>query len=153
MHVLHVEDDPDIRDLVSLILSGEADVDSVESLAAARERLAGATYDVILTDLRLPDADGVDAVTILTPYGLPVVVLSAQTDGGVLVQAAASGAADYVGALNRDALLRRLTFACARASKQKASGSKPPFGRPRMTLSCFEALKPYITTSRAPFGA
>lgn len=82
IRVLVVEDDPIFAKLVQVQLRtlGEprCEVVHAASLAAARERLAGARFDVILTDLGLPDSQGpatADAIEAAAP-GTPIVVLS-----------------------------------------------------------------------------
>jgi CheY-like chemotaxis protein len=152
LRILHIEDNPDTRDIVKHVLRGEMEVHGVGSLAAAHELLAasGITFDVVLTDLGLPDATGTEVITALQPYNLPIVVLSANADDSTLQRAAALGAADYVGVLTRDALLKRVRFVHARATKQKASGSRSPFGRQRMAAARFEQLKPFIACCAFP---
>ena len=59
MKVLLVEDADDIRDLLSLLLSADgAEVRAVGSATAAVETAAAWTFDVLLTDLGLPDVAG-----------------------------------------------------------------------------------------------
>ncbi|HEV2673433.1 MAG TPA: ATP-binding protein [Aliidongia sp.] len=80
--VLHVEDDPDIVDLVSAALQSKADLVAAGSLAAARLALEQARFDVIVLDVGLPDGSGLDLLdTIDAMEGGPkpaVVLFSAQ---------------------------------------------------------------------------
>ncbi len=56
--VLIVDDDPDVRELIELTLEGQGhDVDRVESGPAALERLAQHAYDLVVSDLDMPDLD------------------------------------------------------------------------------------------------
>ena len=59
--VLVVDDEPDLRTLYELTLLREGHhVDAAGSLAEARERLASGAFDVVITDMRLPDGLGLE---------------------------------------------------------------------------------------------
>jgi len=80
-HILHVDDDPDVLDIVVAILEGRAQVTSVSSLSEARKAVAAAQFDLVILDLSLADGLGVELLPSLrTPSGLPlpVVIFSAQ---------------------------------------------------------------------------
>src|SRR5258706_13160518 len=78
--VLVVDDEPAIRELLELTLAkmGLA-VDSAGSLGEARQRLRGARYQLCLTDMRLPDGEGLDLVRHIAGLAgdLPVAVITA----------------------------------------------------------------------------
>ena len=102
LNVLLVEDDPDYAEFVKLSLA-DADLTSfqlehVDCLAAARDRLEGNDYDVILLDLGLPDACDFEALSQVREQRpeLPVVVLTGNSDPCVGVEAASMGAHDYL---------------------------------------------------------
>ncbi|MGH8226198.1 MAG: response regulator, partial [Gammaproteobacteria bacterium] len=61
--VLVVDDEADLRELLALTLA-EMGLEAVaaENIAAARRRIAGEHLDLVLTDMRLPDGDGLDLV-------------------------------------------------------------------------------------------
>jgi two-component system response regulator PilR (NtrC family) len=63
---LVVDDEPDIRTLLEITL-GRMQVACVTcaDLAEARARLAEQRYDVCLTDMRLPDGDGINLVRLI----------------------------------------------------------------------------------------
>ena len=80
--ILHVEDDPDVRAVVQKILQDSVEIVRAESLAAAREILAGpdSTFDLILLDLALGDGRGEELLADLkteSGVNIPVVVFSA----------------------------------------------------------------------------
>lgn len=80
--ILHVEDDPDVREVVQKILRNNVDIVRAESLTAARNILAGPdkAFDLILLDLALGDGRGEDLLADLnaeTDTNIPVVVFSA----------------------------------------------------------------------------
>lgn len=81
-HLLVVEDEPDTGRLLYLMLHDAGySVERVQSLHAAREKLADHRYDAITLDLHLPDGSGAQLIeeirrTPLTRH-LPIVVISA----------------------------------------------------------------------------
>lgn len=102
MRILYVEDNPRDADLVRRCLAhGEAppQLDIATTLAEAREALRnGKRYDVLLTDLNLPDGQGIDLVVELRAQALPlaVVALTGQGDESVVLSALKAGADDYL---------------------------------------------------------
>jgi two-component system response regulator PilR (NtrC family) len=97
--VLVVDDEPDIRELLELTLGkmGLA-VDSAGSLGEARERLRDARYQLCLTDMRLPDGEGLELVRHIAalPGDLPVAVITAYGSAENAVAALKAGAFDYL---------------------------------------------------------
>ncbi|MGB5080089.1 MAG: sigma-54 dependent transcriptional regulator [Burkholderiales bacterium] len=97
--VLVVDDEADIRELLelSLVRMGLG-VDGAGSVAAARELLQSRRYDLCLTDMRLPDGDGVDIVRFIGAQcaDLPVAVITAFGSTENAVAALKAGAFDYL---------------------------------------------------------
>ena len=61
--VLVIDDEPDIRELLEITLSRMGlDVETAADLREGRRALASATFDLCLTDMRLPDGNGLDLV-------------------------------------------------------------------------------------------
>jgi len=79
-HILHVEDDADVLQVVQAILQETAIVSSARDLAHAREMLAAETYDLVLLDPTLPDGSGIDLLPLLRRKRgrIPVVLFSAR---------------------------------------------------------------------------
>jgi len=97
--VLVVDDEPDIRELLELTLAKMGlGVDSVGSIAEAKERLKSERYDLCLTDMRLPDGEGLELVRHISGMGadLPVAVITAFGSAENAVAALKAGAFDYV---------------------------------------------------------
>lgn len=97
--VLIVDDEHDIRELLVLTLSRMGlRTETAPTLSAARELLASATYDLCLTDMRLPDGSGLDLVgEISTRYpGMPVAMITAYGNVEAAVEALKVGAFDFV---------------------------------------------------------
>ena len=97
--VLVVDDEPDIRELLELTLVKMGlDVESVGSIAEAKERLKSDSYDLCLTDMRLADGEGLELVRHIAGLGadLPVAVITAHGSAENAVAALKAGAFDYV---------------------------------------------------------
>jgi DNA-binding response OmpR family regulator len=112
MRLLIVEDNPRLAALIGKALSDQAfAVDSVASVEAASAALHTATYDLILLDLALPDADGEDILRSLRARGraTPVLVMTARGDVLDRVRILNEGADDYlVKPFSLDELLARV---------------------------------------------
>ena len=97
--MLVIDDEADIRELleISLVRMGLA-VDCVGSVSAAKARLQDRQYDLCLTDMRLPDGDGLELVRHIGAHcnDLPVAVITAFGSTENAVAALKAGAFDYV---------------------------------------------------------
>ena len=116
--VLVVDDDAAIRTVVAQALrrSGH-DVTVADSLAQLERALAVAIPDVLITDVVLPDGDGIDHVRNVAERHptLPIIVLSAQNTLTTAVRAAEVGAYEYLPKpFDLDVLSRAVTGALAR---------------------------------------
>jgi two-component system, NtrC family, response regulator PilR len=97
--ILVVDDEPDLLTLYELALLREGlDVSTASTLAAARQALAENRYDLLVTDMRLPDGMGLELVQQLTQEGRPerAVVITAYGSADNAVQALKAGAFDYL---------------------------------------------------------
>lgn len=98
MRYLLVEDNSELADAVAkrLVMDGHA-VDHATTLAEAEDCLAGATYDLILLDVMLPDGDGRDFLVRNRPFlETPVIMLTARSQVSDRVGALDQGADDYI---------------------------------------------------------
>jgi DNA-binding response OmpR family regulator len=97
-HILVVDDDPAIRQLLSEYLSGsDLRVTAVPDGAAMRAALGSGGIDLILLDLGTGAEDGIDLASRLRgESAIPVVMLSSRTDEADRVMALELGADDYV---------------------------------------------------------
>ena len=121
--ILIVEDKDSLRTMLVQMLSEEGwGVAAVSSGAAAIERLrAGETTDLVLTDWRLPGADGLqvlDAARSVDPT-LPVIVMTAFGSIETAVDAMKRGAEDFITKPVEPELLRLLV---ARAIERRRRG-------------------------------
>jgi CheY-like chemotaxis protein len=126
--LLLIDDSPDdarllARDVnrptsTSQLLGGRVSVRSVSTLEAATTILADGGVDVVVLDLNLPDAKGLDAVRLLTrqfPF-VPVVVVSGLDDERLANDAVHAGAQDYLvkGTFEPRVLQRVISYAIGR---------------------------------------
>jgi signal transduction histidine kinase len=137
VHVLFVEDSQADARMIEIELAGGVfDIDRVATLAEALARIAARTFDVVLLDLSLPDANGVTAFETIHAVAplLPVVVLTGLDDDPTALALVHAGAQDYltkdelVGghvarslryAIERHRLRHELEAALKRESEQK----------------------------------
>ncbi|MES2626416.1 MAG: sigma-54 dependent transcriptional regulator [Pseudomonadota bacterium] len=97
--VLIVDDEPDIRELLEITLSRmNLSTMSAGNLGTARKLLAANKFDLCLTDMRLPDGDGLELVKdIQNNYqNLPVAVITAHGSTETAITALKSGAFDFL---------------------------------------------------------
>src|SRR5258706_4827343 len=97
IRVLLVEDNPgDVRLFLELLRetgAGHVKVDHVDRLATALERLSNQAFDVVLLDLSLPDAHGLDTLVRAHAHApsVPIVVLTGLDDQALAGQDVRSG--------------------------------------------------------------
>ncbi|WP_407275864.1 sigma-54-dependent transcriptional regulator [Halothiobacillus sp. DCM-1] len=110
---LIVDDELDIRTLIALALKREGVTCHLAAdLAEARQHLQqhGATLGFCLTDMRLPDGDGLDLLDEIRAQwpNLPVAVITAHGQVDAAVRALKAGAFDFVSKPIEHAVLKRL---------------------------------------------
>jgi two-component system cell cycle response regulator len=120
--VLLVEDNPAdarlLREALAEIADSRFEITHCETLAQAHEFLAKNTSDVILSDLGLPDSQGLETIRHIhkAAPGVPVVVLTALNDESFGGQVLQEGAQDYLvkGQIDGRLLWRALRYAMER---------------------------------------
>lgn len=115
-HVLIVDDDSDTRELLAEIISAEGcSTACADSLRAARKQIARQRPDVVLTDLTLPDGNGIDFFNDADCHaGTEIVLITGHASVETAVEALRLGAADY---LTKPVNLRRLKALLARVPR------------------------------------
>jgi len=97
--ILVVDDDPHMRESVSLLLNASGhDVVTAENAGQALEKLKQASVDVVLTDIRMPGISGVELterIHKLNPE-VPVILMTAYAEMDVSVDAIHKGAFDFI---------------------------------------------------------
>ena len=99
-HILVVDDEPDIRNLVQEILEDEGfSVNVAENAAKARQEIESFKPDLILLDIWMPDVDG---ITLLKEWKendhviAPIVMMSGHANVETAVEATRLGAYDFI---------------------------------------------------------
>src|SRR3954463_13609540 len=126
-HVLVVDDEPDIRELLELTLVRMGlDVASVGTIAEAKERLRQDRYQLCLTDMRLADGEGLDLVRHIAGHAadVPVAVITAYGSAENAVAALKAGAFDYVSKPVGLEQLRALVRAALSLPEREEAGPK-----------------------------
>jgi len=128
--VLVVDDEADLRELLSLTLGRLGlDVDTADSVGAARDLLARGRYALCLTDMRLPDGTGIELVTEVAARGdTPIAVITAYGSAENAVAALKAGAFDY---LAKPVELDQLRLLVRSALARPPAGGAPPQRQPR----------------------
>jgi two-component system response regulator PilR (NtrC family) len=119
--VLIVDDEPDLLELVSLTLSRmNLDTRTAADIATARRLLKAETFDLCLTDMRLPDGDGLDLVAWMQENraNVPVAVITAHGNVESAVRALKLGAFDFVSKPLDLTALRKLVGSAIRLGSQ-----------------------------------
>ncbi|MBT1074265.1 response regulator [Geobacter grbiciae] len=99
LKVLVIDDDPSFSAVVIAFLSkGNFEAKGVLSGSEAFKEAESARYDLVLLDLKLPDADGMgilERIKVCTP-SVPVIILTAGGDVESYLKAVGLGAFDYL---------------------------------------------------------
>ncbi len=97
-HLLLVDDDRRIRDLLSRFLGNEGyRVTTAKSAADARAKLSGLHFDLLILDVMMPGETGFDlARSIRTTSAVPIIMLTARHEAESRIEGLQIGADDYV---------------------------------------------------------
>ena len=123
--MLVVDDEADLRELLSLTLVRLGlDVDTAESVGAARTLLSRNAYALCLTDMRLPDGSGLDLVRhVSASAGPPIAVITAYGSAENAVAALKAGAFDY---LTKPVDINQLRMLVRSAVRESAAPAETP---------------------------
>lgn len=110
--ILIVEDDITFSVMLKTWLGKKGfEVDTASNIARARKQLETSKFDLVLSDLRLPDNDGISLLEWMNQRGmqLPLIIMTGYADIQTAVQAIKSGAKDYISKpVNPDELLKKI---------------------------------------------
>jgi two-component system, NtrC family, response regulator PilR len=143
---LIVDDEPDIRELLAITLQRmDVDTRSCGDVSAAKAQLRNREFQLCLTDMRLPDGDGLDLVQWMQAQGLrtPVAVITAHGNVETAVRALKSGAFDFISKPLDLANLRKLVANALKlsdaapepAQRVRLLGESPPILRLREIIA------------------
>lgn len=117
--ILVVEDDPEMRALLSDELSDEGyGVIQAEDGAEAASKIGHEAFDLVITDMRMPKAGGLELLPIVrqTCPDIPVILITAFGDWPSLIEAYEKGAVDYI---NKPFKMRDLKNSVRKALQKK----------------------------------
>src|SRR5690349_216984 len=126
---LVVDDESDIRELLGITLDRmHIEVNSAGSCAAAINALRANTFDLCLTDMKLPDGDGLSIVEWIQQHRpqLPVAVITAHGNVESAVRALKLGAFDFISKPLDLVALRKLIGATLKLGDNLESTSQLP---------------------------
>jgi signal transduction histidine kinase/DNA-binding NarL/FixJ family response regulator len=128
IHVLLIEDNPGdarlLRALLQETASSQFELVHAERFSDALNRLSERRFDVVLLDLSLPDAQGLDTISRLgrQAEGTPIVILTGLNDEEIAIRALQQGAQDYLvkGQADGQLLARALRYSIERHKAEES---------------------------------
>ena len=128
--ILIVEDDITFSLMLKTWLGKKGfQVNTVSSVAHARRELTNNDYDLVLSDRRLPDEDGMQLLMWMNKKNIacPLIIMTSYADIQSAVQAMKCGASDYISKpVQPDELLKKIKEALqGEASKSETLASQP----------------------------
>lgn len=128
---LVIDDEPDICELLTLTL-GRMDVDTAVAadVRSAKEQLTSRHFDLCLTDMRLPDGDGLELVEWMQTHsaGVPVAVITAHGNVETAVAALKLGAFDFISKPLDLQNLRNIVESALKLGDRNAGDASPLLG-------------------------
>lgn len=148
--ILVVDDDTAFCVMLKTFLQKKGfDVVNAFSGAQAIEQLKEAAFDVMLTDIRLPDSDGLQLLKYIRENSLnaSVILMTGYTDIKAAVNAMKLGAFDYVGKpINPDEILHIVGLALAKKQEKDSNGTAVP-----VTTTKAQVKAPAKSTGKSSF--
>ncbi|MCK6206600.1 response regulator transcription factor [Bacillus infantis] len=97
-NILIVDDDKEIRHLISVYLENEGlKTSQAENALEALGKLEEQAFDLIILDIMMPEMDGIEAcMKIREEQHMPIIMLSAKSEDMDKIQGLTSGADDYI---------------------------------------------------------
>jgi two-component system response regulator PilR (NtrC family) len=150
--VLLVDDEPDILELLELALRKMGlHVDRAGNVRDATAKLSAQRFDLCLTDMRLPDGDGLQVVRHIAQHNLdvPVAVITAHGNMENAVNALKAGAFDYLSKPVSLDQLRALVKSALKLPQAGPSGDKMLLGHSPAMQKVRDLIK-RVARSQAP---
>ena len=147
--ILIVEDDITFSLMLTTWLKKKGfGVDTAASVAEAKRAVEQKTYNLVLSDLRLPDNDGIGLLKWVKENhpALPVIMMTSYADIQTAVQSIKLGASDYIAKpLNPDELLRKMQELIGEEEKEmhpeKASSAMYIEGQSREARQVYDHVR------------
>ncbi len=151
---LIIDDEPDIRELLELTLNRMSiDTDSAGSISQASALVSNNHYNLCLTDMRLPDGNGIDFVKLMQVQHpeVPVAVITAHGNMDTAVEAMKAGAFDFVSKPVDLNVLRKMVETAVETSQLDPTPQKLSriMGRSKIIFDLESSIKK-LSKSQAP---
>ncbi|UJP06058.1 MAG: response regulator [Nitrosomonas sp.] len=122
IHILLIEDNESdaflVQNELQMAMGDQISVIHTERLKTAFELIEALSFDLILSDLTLPDSDGITTINLLREQAtnIPIAVLSFRDDEKLAIKAIQAGAQDYLvkGNLTKGVLSRVIRYSIER---------------------------------------
>ena len=150
--VLLVDDEPDILELLELALHKMGlEVDKAGNVREALVKLAARRYDLCLTDMRMPDGNGLQVVQHIAQHNLdvPVAVITAHGNMENAITALKAGAFDYLAKPVSLDQMRSLVKSALNLPQVAASGDRKLLGHGAAMQKARELIA-RVARSQAP---
>lgn len=119
--ILIIDDEPDIRELLEITLNRmDIQTHCAENIEQAKMLLSQHKFDLCLTDMKLPDGNGLDLVDFIQngPTPMPVAVITAHGSMDTAIKAMKQGAFDFLSKPVDLTVLRQLVNNALKLSEQ-----------------------------------
>jgi len=135
VRILLLEDEDSIRNALLRAFERDGhDVRAASSISAAREHLVGWSPELAVSDLKLPDGDGLDLVGSL---GVPVIMLSGYATYDDAVRALRFGAVDF---FTKPVAIKDIRSAITRAHRPGGQPTVPTWSNPDEAIAAVRSL-------------
>lgn len=155
LHALIIDDEPDICELLQITLQRmKVTSDLAHTLKEAKELLTANIYNLCLTDMKLPDGNGIDLVKWIIQQNpqLPVAVITAHGNMDVAIEAMKAGAFDFISKPVDLQSLRKIVATALDTSQlvtPNTSAAAPLFGRSAIMQTLENSIRK-LARSQAP---
>jgi len=119
VNIIVIDDDPFIRDLLAKVLINEGyKVDTAENGVKALEKISSEFYDLLITDIRMPEMDGMELMykALELQPDIDIIIITAYASIENAVEAIKRGAFDYI---EKPFRLEKIRLVVRRALEQK----------------------------------
>ncbi len=141
---LIVDDEPDILELLDITLSRmNIQTHSAENISQAKDLLSEHNFDLCLTDMRLPDGNGIELIKYIQENvsSLPVAMITAHGNMEYAIEALKSGAFDFISKPVDLNILRNLVKTALKLSEPQTEDIKENQNDQYGLLGQSEAIK------------